>query len=210
MDNLPNHTDETELYPDLYHIMETTQSPGLAASLKKMDLGRPVDYTLEIGAFICNLISEGKTIQNVIDAYNGTDPVTKLTKTKIYSWLKNNKLKTFHEWYYYAREVSTNGILDDIIQLEDDIISDTVSFKSGRVALESKRWRAKVQNPDYFNPVQKTEEDHKHEIIIKASIPGPLPLPAQYQVGDTSHESEIVDAEAMVAGEGDDGPTVLG
>jgi hypothetical protein len=177
--------------PDMFEILTTTSDPALKHAIGKMNIGRPVEYTEQIGGFICNLISEGKTIQVIIDLYNEIVPETKLTRTKIYSWLKNPKLKQFHDNYYFARELSTNGILDDMIQLEDEIISDTVSFKSGRVVLESMRWRAKVQNPDYFNPATKVEEDHKHEIIIKANIPTPLPLPDQLQVCDTADEDVI-------------------
>jgi hypothetical protein len=211
MDNTSDNEQSDTGWDDLYTIQTQTSNPALKHAIQKLDVGRPVDYTPEIGAFICSLISEGKTVQNVIDAYNEIVPETKLTRSKIYSWLKNIKLTTFQNWYAYARELSTNGILDDIIDLENDIISDAVSFKSGRVVLESKRWRAKVQNPDYFNPVQKTEEDHKHEIVIKASIPVPLPLPGHLQAGEGrlqvggTDDEDVIDVDPEPDASAEDG-----
>ena len=195
MGNTSNNEQSEPGWDDMFTILSKTGNPALKHAIKKMDIGRPVTYTKQIGAFICNLVANGKTIQNVIDIYNESVPDTKLNKTKIYSWLHNIKLKTFHDHYYYARELSTNGILDDIIDLENDIISDAVSFKSGRVVLESKRWRAKVQNPDYFNPVQKQEIEDNKTIIIKASIPVPLPLPGHLQVEGGTSDVDVVEGE---------------
>ena len=191
MGDVANKTDNpTDLpsWPGLWEIKKRTRNQALKKACSKLKIGRPVEYTDEIGGFICNLISEGKTVQNIIDIYNESTPIIKLTRRKIYAWLHNSELKHFRYNFTFARELSSNGILDDMIDMEDDIISDTVSFKSGRVVLESKRWRAKVQNPDYFNPVKKVEEDHKHEIIIRANIPEPLPLPDTHNVVEAEYE----------------------
>ena len=195
MANISKMDDETPGWDDLFTILEQTSDPALKHAIGKINPGRPVTFTNDIGGFICYHISEGLTLNNIIDLYNEIEPESPLTRSKIYSWLNNVKLLTFRKQYYYARELSTNGILDDIIDLENDISSDTVSFKSGRVVLESKRWRAKIQNPDYFNPVDKTEANDKREIIIKAYIPVPLPLPDQLRINNTDDEAEVIDGE---------------
>jgi hypothetical protein len=136
-------------------------------------IGRPVEYTPEIGEFICFHVSLGYTMDKLCDKYNELIGHKILHKVKIYYWLKNDKLKDFRKAFYYAREIAAQGILDSIIQSEENVENLTLDSKAGRVVLESLRWRAKVQNPDYFNPVQKSQSQVDHTFVIRTEIPEP-------------------------------------
>lgn len=149
------------------------------------ELGRPCEYSEQIGAFICIHISMGWTVEKICNKFNELAGKKILHRVKIYRWLNNPKLKDFNDKFYYARELAAQGILDEIINLESDIENLTLDSKAGRVILESLRWRAKVQNPDYFNPVQRQEIQADHRFIIVSSVPEPRAL----------DEKDILDAE---------------
>jgi hypothetical protein len=181
MDNLPDTTEQTD------HIQTILNSNNKFCKKLAKQIGRPVKYTEEIGGVICYLISQGYTVKRICEEWNEDNPDNKLNPVLIYGWLRNDKLKTFHDLYYYARENQTTQILDDIMDMEEEIKSGDQGFKSGRVVLESKRWRAKVQNPGYFNPGNKDELTVSHEFIIKSDIPQPQLL----------DDNDIVDAEIV-------------
>jgi hypothetical protein len=150
---------------------------GIVPKYISNKMGRPLTYSDDIGMFICFHISLGKTIKSICELYNKLVGYKTLHPVKIYYWLKNDKLSHFRDQYYYAREIQAQGILDEIIEKETDIANLTLESKSGRVILESLRWRAKIQNPDYFNPVQKTKSEVDHTFVITTQVPDPLPLP---------------------------------
>jgi len=136
-------------------------------------LGRPVEYMDSIGEFICLHIAIGLTVKKICNKYNSLVGDQILHPVKIYRWLKSDKLSHFRDQYYYAREIQADQILDHIIEKEEDIENLTLESKAGRVILESLRWRAKVQCPDYFNPVQKTKAEVDHTFVIKTEVPEP-------------------------------------
>jgi hypothetical protein len=192
MDNLPD-TINSDKSPGLLDRIINSNNPACKKLAK--EIGRPVKYTEEIGGVICYLIAQGKTVKWIVEWWNELNPDNRLNTVLIYGWLRNDKLKRFHDLYHYARESQATGILDEIIDMEEDIKSGDQGFKSGRVVLESKRWRAKVQNPKYFNPGNKDEVKHSHEFIIKSDIPQPKQL----------NDIDVIDAEIVDKGQGSGG-----
>lgn len=150
-------------------------------------IGRPCEYSEQIGRFICVHIALGWTVEKIVNKFNTLAGDKIISHVKIYRWLKNDKLSHFRESWLRAREMAAEGILDRIIEIEDDIQNLTLNSKSARVILESLRWRAKVQAPDYFNPVQRTENKNSHEFVIRSQVPEPRAL----------DEGDITDAEII-------------
>ncbi|MHA2113731.1 MAG: terminase small subunit-like protein [Candidatus Hodarchaeales archaeon] len=188
MDNLSEST-------DLFNLDLITESDNKFCKKLAKDIGPLCKFTEQIGIVICFLISQGYTVKRICSEWNEDNPDNRLNPVLIYKWLKNDKLKNFHDLYYYARESQTNQILDDIMDMEEEIKSGDQGFKSGRVVLESKRWRAKVQNPGYFNPGNKDELTVSHEFIIKSDIPQPQLL----------DDNDIIDAEIVDSTQGSGG-----
>lgn len=150
-------------------------------------VGRPCEYSAQIGRFICVHIALGWTVDKIVNKFNDLAGDKIISRVKIYRWLKNDKLSQFRDAWLRAREMAAEGILDKIIGIEEDIENLTLDGKSARVILESLRWRAKVQAPDYFNPVQRTENKNSHEFIIRSEVPEPRLL----------DDSDIIDAETI-------------
>jgi len=148
-------------------------------------IGRPCEYSEQIGQFICIHIALGWTVEKTVSKFNNLVGEKILSRVKIYRWLKNDKLKDFNDKWNRARELATEGILDKIMGIEEDVQNLTLDGKNARVILESLRWRAKVQNPDYFNPADKSINKHEHEFVIKSQVPEPRPV----------IEDDIIDAE---------------
>jgi len=159
-------------------------SPKLKNNLEKTN-GRPLEYTEPIGDFILTYISLGYTVENICTKFNKITGEEFLTRMKINSWLGNKKLKKFKAQFLRGKEIASFNLLDEMVDKEKDIENLTLDSKAGRVILESMRWRAKVQNPDYFNPANKTELTADHTFKVYTQMPDP----------DLINEEDIMDAE---------------
>ena len=195
MEDSENKTDsksntlDPEVFKDPLVMLQESLNSGIK-SWTENHFGRPLEYTDEIGMFIVNGMISGMSVQKVCNHYNeimtGESDVIIISPVKVYHWIKNPKLSHFQTAFYYARNLQTETILDHIIETEEDIEDGTLDSRPGRVILESKRWRAKVQNPDYFNPVDKKAVLVKGEIVIQSNIPLPKLL----------EDVDIIEAEA--------------
>lgn len=162
-------------------------------SLNKL-MGDNLKFDEGIGQYLLVWIALGKTIREAVAQFNEViaddpeNPQEVLTELRVLSWITSGKHPRFSETYYYAREVATEGVLDQIIEIEGDLLNDIINPKSARVILDSLRYRGKIQNPTYFNPVNKQEISGSLDFNIVSQVPEPRPLPT---------DEEIVDAEII-------------
>ncbi len=154
---------------------ELEVSPKLTNHLKRKN-GRPLEFTEQIGDFILMYLSLGYTMDNICTKFNKITGDDFLNRMKIYNWINNKNLKKFKMQVLRARELAAFTVLDDIMDKEKDIENLTLDSKAGRVILESLRWRSKIQNPDYFNPVNKNTLSADHTFKIITQMPDPAPL----------------------------------
>ncbi len=115
-------------------------------------------------------------MDNICTKFNKITGDDFLNRMKIYNWINNKNLKKFKMQVLRARELAAFTVLDDIMDKEKDIENLTLDSKAGRVILESLRWRSKIQNPDYFNPVNKNTLSADHTFKIITQMPDPAPL----------------------------------
>ena len=140
---------------------------------------------------------EGSPLNWAVDKWNIDNKNNQITRVCVYSWLKSDKSKHFTDAFHYARQHQGQSILDDIQGLEEQILGHNlpdgvlpVDSKSGRVVLESMRWRAKAQDPDRFGQRLNVKEKSERTFIIKSSIPLPGELPGE--VGEPEDDTARV------------------
>jgi hypothetical protein len=176
------------------------------AGLKELEINKDLfnklvhpsmKYTDEIGVFLVQELMDGSALQWAVDKWNDQNKDNKITRVAVYRWLKSDKLKHFSDAVSYARQQQGQSILDDIQSLEVQILGRDlpdgvlpVDSKSGRVVLESMRWRAKAQDQDRFGQRINIKEKSERTFIIKSSIPEPGRLPGE--VGEAEDDTDRV------------------
>jgi len=93
--------------------------------------GRPTDYTPELAAQICELLSQGKSLRSV--CREDSMPCA----ASVFLWLR--KYPEFSEQYAKAKEESADALVEDILDIADDGSNDWMEQKDKEGALEG--WR---------------------------------------------------------------------
>lgn len=88
-------------------------------------MGRPSEYSPEIAARICDLLSEGRSVRSVCQVEDMPAPST------VFKWL--SKHPEFAEQYARAREASIESLADSILEISDDGENDTYVDDEGMV-----------------------------------------------------------------------------
>lgn len=99
-------------------------------------VGRPSDYTKELGEKICSLVAEGKSLRTVcLNEWSPSMPT-------IFAWFR--KHEEFLNQYERAKEESTNAHLDTIEDLGDLAIqhSETADPKAAGAVVSAYKLKA--------------------------------------------------------------------
>lgn len=89
---------------------------------------KPIDYTPELGARICELISNSQVGLRVILAQNTDLPA----QSTIYKWRLD--FPEFAKMYETARECQAELWLEDCLDIADDTAHDTIETEAGERA----------------------------------------------------------------------------
>lgn len=81
-----------------------------------MSGGRPTDYTPELAAEICELLSQGKSLRSVCRM--DSMPCA----ASVFLWLR--RYPEFSEQYAKAKEESADALVEDILDIADDGTND--------------------------------------------------------------------------------------
>ena len=127
----------------------------------KAKMGRPSDYTPEIGAAICERLADGESLKSICAA----DDMP--CKASVYLWL--GKHPEFMDMYTRAREDQADTLADEIVQIADDGKNDTYVTEAGqevvnhdhiarsRLRVEARKWvAAKLKPKKYGDKVETT------------------------------------------------------
>ena len=89
-------------------------------------VGRPSDYTKEVGDYICDQLANGRSLLSICKDNNTPD------KTTVYRWLlsENPLYDEFRTNYALAREIQYQSMADEILDIADNGVNDYVMTNS--------------------------------------------------------------------------------
>lgn len=114
-------------------------------------MGRPSEYTDDIGADICARLAGGEPLTKICRDEEMPNPAT------VYRWLIAHS--TFSEMYTRAREDQADTLADEIMEIADDGQNDTYRNENGveltnqdviarsRLRVEARKWIAAKLKP---------------------------------------------------------------
>jgi len=103
-----------------------------------MKMGRPTDYTKELGDAVCEWLISGKSLSSFC-LQDGAPSVA-----SIYRWLRSHA--DFCEAYVRAREEQADTLADDM-----QLIADTSTDANlGRLRVETRKWIASKLKPKKY------------------------------------------------------------
>lgn len=105
-------------------------------------IGRPSDYTPELGAAICARIAEGESLRSIC-----RDPEMPATST-VFLWI--GKHADFSERYARAKEESADAHADRITDVADRTLAGEFEPQAARVAIDAMKWTASKLKPKRY------------------------------------------------------------
>ena len=91
----------------------------------KKKMGRPTVFSEEIAQEICTRIAQGESVRTICE-----DP-TMPAQSTVYLWLYKNK--DFSEHYVHAREAQADYLMDEILDIADTAVPETVNVAKLRI-----------------------------------------------------------------------------
>ena len=101
-------------------------------------MARPTEYTPELAAHICRELAEGRSLRSICEEEGMPG------RSTVYDWLDAN-LHGFPDQYARARARQADTLLDEILEISDLTVHDTIAGEHG--PLPNHEWitRSKVR-----------------------------------------------------------------
>jgi len=122
-------------------------------------MARPSIYSQELAIEICQQIAEGKSLRKICEAEEMPNAST------VHAWVLTNE--EFSKHYARAREMQAEHYLDEIIEIADDSLHDTLIDEDGnertisdviqrsRLRVDTRKWvMSKLAPKKYSDKVQ--------------------------------------------------------
>lgn len=121
--------------------------------------GRPSLYSEEIADAICEKLTEGMSLRKICQL-NGFPKAS-----AIYTWL--DKHPEFAEKYVRAREVATEDMLEDILEIADNPELDP---NEKRIRIDTRKWAMGKLKPKKYGEKQTLEHGNKDGETLKVDM----------------------------------------
>ncbi|MFE1815619.1 terminase small subunit-like protein [Metapseudomonas otitidis] len=141
-------------------------------------MARPSKYTQKIADQICERLADGESLKRIC---SGDEMPNKAT---VFRWLDAHK--SFRDMYVRAREAQADSLADEIIDIADDGVNDTIIDDNGSVRInydvvarsklrvDARKWVAAKLKPRVYG--DKPEQDGPTDIAkALAELIGKLP-----------------------------------
>lgn len=131
--------------------------------------GRPTKYTPEIGEFICQEIANGKSLVRILKQNEGLPNYATIANWLIRGEKGEEPFKTFLEMYGQAREMQSDYLADEILDIADNTQGDTACDDKGneycnkewvlrsRLRVDSRKWIAAKLRPRKYGDFNRSE-----------------------------------------------------
>lgn len=120
-------------------------------------MARPTDYSIELGAEICERLALGESLKRICEADNMPSQST------VYLWIIKNK--EFSEMYTRAREDQVDTHVDGMTDLTDSATPENVNVV--RLQVETRKWIASKLKPRKYG--EKVQQEHSGVVSLDVS-----------------------------------------
>ncbi len=144
-------------------------------------MARPTDYTKELGNAICDRISLGESVRNIVKSEEMPSSST------IYRWLLDEDKQEFWEQYEKARNIQAELMFEELLEIADDgrndiytrenndgstyDVTNTDVISRSRLRVDTRKWYLSKVLPKKFGEKMDVTSDGKsikgNTIIIK-------------------------------------------
>lgn len=124
---------------------------------KKMAVGRPDDYSEEIGLEICGRIAMGHSLAKICSDKNMPSTVT------VYAWFK--KYPELLNDYARAKEDGGHADADKVEDIAEKVLTGVYDPQAARVAIDAFKWTAGKKLPKKYGDRQHIEHTGKVGLI---------------------------------------------
>ena len=135
---------------------------GAAKQAVKRSVGQPSIYTDEIAATICQRLADGESLRQI--CADADMPARQTVR----DWKRN--VPGFGALYEAARVDQTESELDDLMEIEQQVLSGDVEPDQAKVAISSKQWRMSRFNKNRFGDRVIHAGDDQHPLRVKATL----------------------------------------
>jgi len=115
----------------------------------KKNIGRPSDYSPEIGDDICSLLATGESLNKICQRPGMP------SRTSVYRWLR--EYKQFRNNYVRATEDRADSIFEEMLDIADGAEEETASIAKARLQIDARKWILGKMNPKKFSDKQSIE-----------------------------------------------------
>ena len=131
-------------------------------------MGRPSDFTKELGDKICSELSKGRSLRSICE---GDEYPSRIT---VFSWLRKNQ--DFLNQYEIAKQESADSYADEIVDIADDGTNDymerqvgdktitvpnTEHIQRSRLRVDARKWIASKLKPKKYGEKMDVTSDGK-------------------------------------------------
>ena len=121
-------------------------------------MGRPSDYTEELGDSICSELADGKSMRTVCEPDSMPD------KSTVFRWIRT--IEEFRDQYTRAKEESADALTDEMLDIADDTELDYTktddqgvklnaeNIQRSRLKIETRKWLASKLKPKKYGDKQ--------------------------------------------------------
>lgn len=103
-------------------------------------VGRPSDYTSEIGDIICGRLSAGESLKKITDGDDMPD------RTTVYRWLRLHE--EFRHNYVRATEDRADHMFDDMLEIAD--LGSPEDVQRARLRVDTRKWALSKMIPKKY------------------------------------------------------------
>ena len=127
-------------------------------------IGRPSDFTDEIGEAICDRLADGESLRAICE---DADMPTRRT---VFRWLRRQEHATFCHQYARAREVAGEADADDVGHYSRKAAEGEIEPAAARAAIDGLKWSAGKRQPKKYGDAMQM----KHSGAIGAFDPSKM------------------------------------
>jgi hypothetical protein len=155
-------------------------------------IGRPSDFTPEMGERICEAIADGASLRSICES------ATMPNRSTVFRWLADPKNADFRDQYARAREFSGDADADDVAHYSRQAADGKIEPAAATAAINGLKWSAGKRKPKVYGD----------KIAHVGGGPGDAPIRHQVDLSGLSDEEleqlELIRSKLAVAG-GDQG-----
>lgn len=110
--------------------------------------GRPTDYTLEKVTDICERLSNGEKLKDVLSIH-------KIARSTFFKWKRENK--EFSDLYINVAQDKGELCIEEIDQTIEDLVSGSLDASTANVIIQTLKWKASKFYPKMYGDSSKVD-----------------------------------------------------